>query len=232
MLVAVAALEAPVTGAAVDGTVLPPLSAPAATDSILVVAPHPDDETLCCAGFIQRAVQTGARVAIVWATSGDAFELDAFVVERTLHPKGAGLRRLAQQRIAEARRAAALLGVAADRQYFLGYPDRGLRRLMVDHYATPYRSRYTGAMAVPYPQALSPGAAYEGRNLERDLATVIAATRPTLVLAPSPEDRHTDHAVLGELVLRAMERRGDGSRVLTWIVHAGQRWPRPRGLHP
>ena len=54
------------------------------TDAVLVVAPHPDDETLCCAGVIQRARAAGARVAIVWLTGGDAFELDAILVERRL----------------------------------------------------------------------------------------------------------------------------------------------------
>ena len=27
--------------------------------SLLVIAPHPDDETLCCAGVIQRVVHAG-----------------------------------------------------------------------------------------------------------------------------------------------------------------------------
>jgi hypothetical protein len=38
--------------------------------SLLVLAPHPDDETLGCAGRIQRAVATGAAVTIVVATDG------------------------------------------------------------------------------------------------------------------------------------------------------------------
>ncbi|WP_420597294.1 PIG-L family deacetylase [Deinococcus sp.] len=29
---------------------------------ILILAPHPDDETLCCAGMIQQAQQAGAAV--------------------------------------------------------------------------------------------------------------------------------------------------------------------------
>lgn len=38
--------------------------------SLLVLAPHPDDETLGCAGRIQRAVASGAAVTIVVATDG------------------------------------------------------------------------------------------------------------------------------------------------------------------
>ena len=171
-------------------------------DVVLIVAPHPDDETLCCAGVAQRARAAGAQVAIVWLTSGDAFELDAIVVEHRVHPGKAGLERLAHERMAEARAAAGLLGIGADSLFFLGYPDRGLQRLLGDRYFSSYRSRYTGADAVPYANALAPGAAYQGRNLARDLAAVLDRLRPTLVLAPTPLDAHPDHRAAGELVMR------------------------------
>lgn len=206
-------------------------------DVLLVVAPHPDDEALCCAGVIQRARAAGARVAIVWLTSGDAFELDAILVEHRVHPGKLGLERLAIERMAEARAAVGLLGVTSDAEFFLGYPDRGLNRLLADRYFTSYRSRYTGAVSVPYAGALSPGAAYEGRNLERDLATVIDRVQPTLVLAPTPLDAHPDHRATGELVIRLMGARSSLDRVAWWIVHTSHhrpgahRWPRPRGLH-
>lgn len=206
-------------------------------DVVLIVAPHPDDETLCCAGVIQRARAAGARVAIVWLTGGDAFELDAIVVEHRFRPGKAGLERLALERMAEARAAAGLLGVTADGQFFLGYPDRGLNRLLTDRYYLSYRSRYTGAESVPYAGALSPGAAYQGRNLERDLATVLERVQPTLVLAPTPLDAHPDHHAAGELVIRLMGARSGLGRVAWWIVHTAHRlpgvhrWPMPRGLH-
>lgn len=206
-------------------------------DVLLIVAPHPDDETLCCAGVAQRARAAGARVAIVWLTSGDAFELDAIVVEHRVPPGKTGLARLANVRMAEARAAANLLGAGADSQFFLGYPDRGLQRLLGDRYYASLRSRYTGADAVPYADALSPGAAYQGRNLERDLAAVIDRLRPTLLLAPTPLDAHPDHRAAGELVMRLMGERGALPRVAWWLVHASHHrpgvhhWPAPRGLH-
>lgn len=207
-------------------------------DVVLVVAPHPDDEALCCAGVIQRARAAGARVAIVWLTSGDAFELDAILVEHRVHPGKLGLERLAIERMAEARAAAGLLGVTAEDEYFLGYPDRGLNRLLADRYYQSYRSRYTGAESVPYANALSPGAAYQGRNLERDLGTVIERLQPTLLLAPTPLDAHPDHRATGELVSRLMGARSELDRVAWWIVHASHHrasvhhWPEPCGLHP
>src|SRR6476659_2978529 len=41
--------------------------------SIVVVAPHPDDEVIGCAGVIMQALARGARVKVVAITSGDGF---------------------------------------------------------------------------------------------------------------------------------------------------------------
>ena len=70
---------------------LPEMATPSAADRVLVIAPHPDDETLCCAGILQNALKAGATVGVVWITAGDSFEIDAIVAERTLRPKGLGL---------------------------------------------------------------------------------------------------------------------------------------------
>jgi len=42
---------------------LPAMPPVTASDSLLIVAPHPDDESLCCAGLIHAARQAGAKVA-------------------------------------------------------------------------------------------------------------------------------------------------------------------------
>jgi LmbE family N-acetylglucosaminyl deacetylase len=41
------------------------------TDRLLVVAPHPDDETLGAGGLLQRAAARGAAVRLCYATSGE-----------------------------------------------------------------------------------------------------------------------------------------------------------------
>jgi LmbE family N-acetylglucosaminyl deacetylase len=205
--------------------------APGPQDRVLVVAPHPDDESLCCAGILQRARTNGAAIAVVWITAGDGFAFDAMLVEHTLWPRQADLRQLGAQRLAEASAAAAELGVPATQQYFLGYPDRGVTALLTDFYQRPYRSTHTGLAAVAYPQALSPNAAYTGSNLERDLARVIDQFAPTLVLAAAPEDQHPDHNASGALARRLLQRRGQLERLHYWIVHAPH-WPQPRGYQP
>jgi LmbE family N-acetylglucosaminyl deacetylase len=202
-----------------------------ATTSLLVVSPHPDDESLCCAGAIQSVLRAGGHVSVVWITSGDGSELDMLVVEKSLFVNPKKLRDLAARRMREAQAAATILGVPAEQQLFLGYPDRGLLKLMTDNYATPYHSRFSGTTRVPYPTALFPGHPYTGESLERDFETVLERVRPTLILAPSPQDTHPDHRASGILTIRAMSRRDELSKVRYWIVHGGEGWPSPRGLY-
>ena len=198
--------------------------------SLLVVSPHPDDETLCCAGVIQRVLAAGGRASIVWLTSGDGSELDSLFIERSLRVKPGKMRDLARKRMREARAAAAILGVPPARQFFLGYPDGGLLTLLTDHFTIPYYSTYSGADSVPYPDTLGPGHPYTGASLERDFALVLDRVRPTLVLAPSPHDEHPDHSAAGILTLQVLSRRRELDAARFWIVHGGHDWPRPRGL--
>jgi len=221
-------------GAASPTPLPPPLRLLTAADSVLVVSPHPDDESLCCGGLIDSARRAGARVAIVWITNGDAFKWDAMLVEKKLRPRQGAYHELAQRRIGEARAAAAILQVPKDSQFFLGYPDRGILSLLFDYYypGVPWRSRFTGDEAVEYSDAFDPGAGYNGQDLLRDLSSVVDRVQPTLVLAPSPQDTHPDHRAAGILAWRVMDKRQQLDRVRFWIVHGGRRWPRPRGLHP
>ncbi len=201
-------------------------------DSLLVVAPHPDDESLCCGGLIQSARASGARVAIVWITYGDGFKWNAMVVERKLRPRAGAYQDLARRRGGEARAAAAVLDVDEASLFFLGYPDRGVLALLLDYYypGTPWRSKFTGENSVVYEDAVNPGANYDGENLERDFRAVLDRVRPTLVLAPSPQDTHPDHRGAGLLAWRAMSARKELQNIRYWIVHGGRGWPKPRAL--
>jgi LmbE family N-acetylglucosaminyl deacetylase len=204
---------------------------PAPTDRVLVIAPHPDDETLCCAGYLQRAVRSGASVAVVWITAGDSFEIDAMLTERTLRPHSEGLEKLGLRRIGEGHAAADLLGVPRANQFLLGFPDRDVAELLQHPEAPALRSRYTGASAVPYSDALRPGDAYTGAALRLNLQAIIDRFAPTIVLAPSLLDKHSDHSSSGALALELLRARRPAARLYFWIVHAGLEWPSPHGLH-
>jgi LmbE family N-acetylglucosaminyl deacetylase len=208
---------------------LPPIDA---TTSLLVVSPHPDDETLCCAGAIQRVLAAGGHVSVVWITSGDGSELSMLIVEKSLLKPLAKVRDLAEKRMVEARAATSLLGVDSAQQFFLGYPDGGLMKLLTDNRSKEYHAKFTGETRVPYSDALFPGHPYTGESLARDFAALLDRVQPTLILAPSVNDTHPDHAACGMLTVALLLRRGEFAKGHYWVVHAGEGWPSPRGYMP
>jgi LmbE family N-acetylglucosaminyl deacetylase len=170
----------------------------------------------------------------VWITNGDAFRWSAMVAERKLHPRTGklpGIRGAPRRRSAQRSGSA---GPRTDSLFFLGYPDRGLLPLLLDHYYpnTPWRSKFTGADSVVYDGAVDPGAEYDGVDLERDFQRVLDQVKPTLVLAPSPQDTHPDHRGAGILAWRALSTRGELDNIRFWIVHGGRGWPKPRAYRP
>jgi LmbE family N-acetylglucosaminyl deacetylase len=214
---------------AVNPSALPPIDS---ATSLLVVSPHPDDETLCCGGVIQRVVRAGGRVTVVWLTSGDAARIDLMLMSHSLLPGPAVALALGAQRMGEARTATARLGVPAERQLFLGYPDGGLLELLGGHRSSPYTSTTTGVSAVPYDDALYPGHPYTGESLERDFLAVLERVQPSLILAPTPLDEHADHRAAG-LLAQSLAPRSPGAPALRyWIVHGGEGWPTPADLLP
>jgi LmbE family N-acetylglucosaminyl deacetylase len=82
---------------------------PATGQKVLVFAPHQDDETLGCGGYIATAVQNGAKVKIVLVTDGNKRKLKNF-------------------RYQEFKTATAKLGVPDSDLMFLNYQDSSLQR--------------------------------------------------------------------------------------------------------
>ena len=86
---------------------------------ILVLAPHPDDEIVACGIAAWRARQAGARVFVLYLTSGVPAPEALWAWQQA----GRGPR--LSRRRAEAAAAAALIG--AESVGFLEYPSRRLR---------------------------------------------------------------------------------------------------------
>ncbi|MGC8834844.1 MAG: PIG-L deacetylase family protein [Armatimonadota bacterium] len=205
-------------------------------DRLLVVAPHPDDETLGCGGLIQQAASSGASILVVILTNGDAFPACTASVTRkiTLKPDDYILVGGIRQR--ESLAALSIQGVPKTNVVFLGYPDRGLLDMWTANWSTAKTGRYTRVSHVPYDDVLSPNAPYTGLSLLSDLAHLILKFEPTILAIPHPNDDHPDHQAAGCFAVAALEAvRSMGKfpdpppTVLTYIVHRGD-WPVPQGL--
>jgi LmbE family N-acetylglucosaminyl deacetylase len=103
----------------------------AADDRLLIIAPHPDDESLAAGGLIQRALKAGAAVRVVFLTSGDNNPWPQRFVERRLRIGANDRVRWAERRRREAIAALAVLGVDDGSIRFLGLPDQGITRLLM-----------------------------------------------------------------------------------------------------
>src|SRR6202023_1746507 len=99
--------------------------------SIVVFAPHPDDEVIGCAGIMIQALARGARVKVVVITSGDGFDAAAAgVTHKPVDHLGSDdFFALSRLRQAESRSALEILGGKADDPIVLGYPDGDLGNL-------------------------------------------------------------------------------------------------------
>lgn len=210
---------------------LPALPAFQPGQRVLILSPHPDDETLCCGGMIQQAQAAGATVDVAWITAGDGFEFDAVLTQRVADPSPQDMQKLGNTRALEAKQAAAVLGIPPQRTFMLGYPDGGLFHLFTTNYDEPFTAKHTKIDHVYVQGALHPGHAYTGRNLEADIGTVLNRVKPDVVLAPAPQDFHPDHHTLSYIALRLLSQRHQEDRLRFWVVHGGLEWPVPKGLH-
>ncbi len=195
---------------------------------LVVVAPHPDDETLIAGGVLMAARARGARVAVIVVTNGD------FTCERNGHV-----------RETETVDAMATLGVAEADIHFLGYPDGWLAELggeplppverrAADGSCTKgtgtYGERGADGRDEHTARTGKPGA-YVAAELEEDLASLLARLRPRDLYVTHPLDTHPDHAATYSYVRRALEHvTGPLPRLHRAIVHAGACWPNGRGL--
>ena len=206
---------------------------------ILVIAPHPDDETLGAGGMIFTARRRGAQVKVVFMTMGDGSGAAAGMQSGTGRPSPDHMIALGRRRHGEAIAALAALGVAEEDAIFLGYPDGGLADIVDNRHwqpHEPYTSKHTGRASSPYASSFTPGAEYCASRIVGDLAMILADYMPDLVLVPHPLDAHSDHWASYALAMYAIEQLDyvelTGARVLAYMVHAGANWPQPWGYRP
>ncbi len=199
---------------------------------VMVISPHPDDESLACAGVILRAGRVADAVEVLWINDGDANPSAARFLNRGRRPDAAAYLSLGKLRHREALQAAGDLGLPLTSMVFLCYPDGATNSLWDrNRYATHVGAN--GRVAVENNgYAWRPGAPYTGRSLESDLTAAVKAFQPTVVIYPDLADQHHDHwatALFTGRVLRSLRYRG---AAFTYITHHGCLWPWPPWLDP
>jgi len=204
-------------------------------DRVLVLAPHPDDEVLATAGIIQKAVERGTQLRVVFLTYGDSNEWSFVVYRKRPVVLPRAVQSMGQVRRGEALAAARTLGLPVERLIFLGYPDFRTLDIWCSHWgsARPAENMLTRVTAVPYSNAFRPGAQYKGEEVLRDLEDILREFRPTKVFVSHPSDHNSDHQSLYLFLRVALwDVAGEiGPAVFPYIVHYGH-WPAPRGYHP
>jgi N-acetyl-1-D-myo-inositol-2-amino-2-deoxy-alpha-D-glucopyranoside deacetylase len=158
---------------------------------LLVVAPHPDDETIATGLLIQQVRAAGGEVGILLLTSGDNNPWPQRWLERRLRIGAADRQRWGRRRHAEMLQALQCLDVPMEALRSLGWPDMGVTDALLQ----------------------------SGNAAVAAIVAAIDRFRPSLVAMPALDDRHPDHGSAHVVVRLALAGRAAPPRQLTYLVH-------------
>ena len=143
---------------------------------LMLIAPHPDDETIPAGILLQQAIDAGASVRVVYLTSGDNNPWPQRYIEHQWKISSDDRARWGQRRRKEAFTALAHLDVNPEDVVFWEYPDQGITKMLMSG----------------------------DDKLVLALAEMILQWRPTLLVAPSLYDLHADHSATAVFIRQMM----------------------------
>lgn len=160
---------------------------------VMLIAPHPDDESLAAGVFLQRAVAASAQVRVIYVTDGDDNPWPQRILEKRWRLNASDRARWGKRRRREAIEALKVLGLDATNARFLGLPDQ----------------RLTDALL------------HECDGLSKRMARMIVEWNPTHLLCPSELDTHPDHSAVALLIRFALDRVPANTTfaLLNYLVH-------------
>ena len=214
---------------------------PNRSESIVIFAPHPDDEVIGCAGIIMQALARGARVKVVDITSGDGFDAAAAgLTHKKVNEVGPDdFFALSRLRQTQSRNALEILGGKADDLIVLGYPDGDLGNLYDstaekvvrqqftkknETYALIQKDYHSSVHGEPVP--------YQRKSVLGDLVELLTALQPTEIYVTDETDGHVDHRAAFWFVRDAAQQVGYKGAVYTYLIHGLPAWPFPFGATP
>lgn len=169
-----------------DLPALDPMSLPGPGGKLVVIASHPDDETLGAGGLIFSALRAGARVHVIMCTSGEAS-----------HPHSSthSLDQLASVRLNELATALELLAVDSGSPVSLTWSHLGLPDGRLGQCVEDLEEALESELQAepPHAPATSDG---------------VAAPGPTVLAAPYRCDGHPDHDAAGASAANVSARHG------------------------
>lgn len=203
-------------------------------ERLLILAPHPDDESLSAAGLIHRVLEKHGSVRTVVVTAGDAYVEAVQHETGKSHPTASDYLEYGEMRLEESRRAARILGKNFIHMDMLGFSDGAIYPMLVSNWQRrhPDKSPFTHASRVPYPDAEAKGVAQAGQELRNELLAIMQESKPTLIVFPDVMENDSDHAGLGMFGLLAVHdwlanSNGtiDSPRLLAYLIHWQNGWP-------
>ena len=179
------------------------------SDRILIVAPHPDDETIATAGVIRYCVENNIPVYVVVVTDGGSGQLGVTRYHESLNATG-------------------ILGLSGDNITFFDYT-QGLDSLFNENWDRSINNYGNHTRDV---FAYQQNASYDGVSLEKNMESVITDFQPTIIIYPDPNDSNPDHWGTSSFVEYATNKLNYSGQMYTYLVHVSSVWPFPRGYFP
>jgi LmbE family N-acetylglucosaminyl deacetylase len=178
------------------------------TDRVLIVAPHPDDETIGGSGVIRYCLENNIPIYVVVVTNGG----DGSIGNIRYH---------------ESLNATSILGLPSSNITFFEYT-QGVDSLFNENWdkAININGNHTPKFA------FQNNAPYNGVSLEHNFETVISNFKPTIIIYPNPEDSNPDHWGTSSFVEYVTNKLNYNGRMYTYLVHVSSVWPFPRGYFP
>ncbi|HTX61712.1 MAG TPA: PIG-L family deacetylase [Methanobacterium sp.] len=183
-------------------------------DRVMVIAPHPDDESIACAGVIHYCTEKNIPVTVVVLTDG---YLSADPVTR--HNETVS--------------AMDLLGVKNENIIFLGYKDGTLPSLLNRYWDPSDPYNINGSINNGnYLFSFENNTTYCGANLYDNLVEIVNNFQPTVVFYPDSEDEQIDHWAANGMTEYVLAKTNYQGAKYTYIVHDPPDWPSPRSYNP
>lgn len=185
-----------------------------AADRVMIVAVHPDDETIATGGLINYCTLHQIPVRVVVLTDG-------------------GYKGTADLRHNETLNATSVLGLHPSDVTFLGFPDGSLYYLFNHNWdlENPYLNGQ-GSSRVNCSYAFRENQTICGVHLVQDLEEIINQFQPSVIIYPDGNDQQEDHKSAQAFLEYTTLHLNYTGKTCNYLVHFAYSWPYPRTYNP